>query len=287
MRRYWTYILLVVTSILIGCESDANIDIQADRKTILYSFVEAGGECTIHAYQSISYAEKTGKMPLERGAKLSLTLNDTTQYRTELDGWRTNVKFGGLVIGEGSRIIVELEEEDKPMVYARSTVPSVPSVFLSGVEETEYNGKRYKVYSLRLLNEYSGENNYYKLQARDMGTGEVIDNVEYLDRIFEETQTGILNDREEKGLFAWKGETGRFVNLHCNVPIDDVKGEVVLELFHLTYEHFFYEQSLTILEDYTLLPVFSPNGLYSNVVNGIGLVTGVAKAEIRESDINE
>lgn len=69
------HILVVILLTFVGCESDADIDISAERKTVLFAFVESGDKCMIHAYQSIFFTETSSKIPLgENTTILPLTV---------------------------------------------------------------------------------------------------------------------------------------------------------------------------------------------------------------------
>lgn len=281
IKKIWNYMLLLMLTLVTGCEIDADIDIKPERKVILYAFVEAGNECVVHAYQSISYTGAAGKMPLGEGARLYLIVDGTDMYNTTLRGTEVSVKFDSLDINAGSSIEVGIERENELTVHAKSIVPAEPSVFSLGSDEFERNGKKYARYTIYLANEQGEkENGYYQLIARDKATGEVIEDVEYLDRVFDESMTSVLSTDKSRGLFVLNGQTTRFMYLHCNVPLDGLKGGVELEMRRLTYEYYCYLQSVATHEAYMLLPVFGQNGLYTNVVNGIGLVTGVGRQVI-------
>lgn len=273
------HILVVILLTFVGCESDADIDISAERKTVLFAFVESGDKCMIHAYQSIFFTETSSKIPLGENTTIHITIDGKTRYTETMSRDATSIEFENLEIRPESKIVVVIDKDDEPSVYASSYVPVEPIATLLRSEEIEKGGKKYKNCTVKLVDGGLADN-YYQLVARDTKTGTLIDDIEYLGRIFEESKASMINDDKGRGLFTNANMIGRVITLTCNVPIENLQGEIELELYHMTYEHYCYMQSVAIHKDYMLLPVFSQNGVYNNVVNGIGLVSGVGRCKI-------
>ncbi|MDO4461781.1 MAG: DUF4249 family protein [Bacteroidia bacterium] len=278
MRHIYIYTYLLL-AMLVGCESDADIDIKAERKTVVYAFVEAGDRCEVHAYQSILFTEASAKKPLGEETEVNVIIDGKESHTKQLSETATSVEFDGLELHSGSSIEVKVVREGKQLVYASSYIPSEPTIRLTRGDEIEKEGQYYKSCTLMLNDDGIGDN-YYQLLARDTKTGDVIEGVKYIGRIFEESKSSIINDDEGRGLFTNANLAGRIIKLNCDIPMKDVEGDIELELYHMTYEHYCYMQSVAIHKAYMLLPVFGQNGLYNNVVNGIGLLSGVARTKV-------
>lgn len=270
------YILLLLATVLLSaCESDANISIKASPQTVVYAFAEMGSECEINAYQSVSYTDKDQYRPLAKGTKVRLNVNLNTQYEAVLDGASTKVKFNGLDLTPNTYFSVEVENKDGEHTHASSRIPPSPNVFMIGTDTTLIDGSEHIACTLRLLDSGHGDH-FYQLIARDKENN-VVNDVIYSDIFFEEAKANMLTETNSYGLFTNSGYIGRLMILHCYIPVENVPDSFALELYHQTYEHYCYLQSIAVHEAYSLLPVFSPNGLYTNVYNGIGLVSGVNK----------
>lgn len=275
MSKLSIILFLLVTVLLSGCESDANIDIKVSPQTVVYAFAEMGDECEIYAYQSVAYTDKEQYRPLAKGTKVNLTVNLTTQYTTEFDGNSTKVKFDGIELLPNAYFSIEIENKEGESTYASSRIPSSPNVFMIGTDTTTINGTEYVGCTMRLLDAGHGDH-FYQLIARDKW-GNVVEDVIYPDIIFEEAKANMLTNTKSYGLFSNNGYIGRLMTIHCYIPIKQIPESFALELYHQTYEHYCYLQSIAVHEVYILLPVFSQNGLYTNIYNGIGLVSGVNK----------
>lgn len=273
------YILVVMLLSFASCESDADIEISAERKTVLFAFVESGDKCVVHAYQSIFFTETSSKIPLGENTTVHITIDGKTRHTKTMTREATSIEFENLEIHPESKIVVVIDRDDEPSVYASSYVPIEPTATLLRSEEIEKGGKKYKNCTVKLV-DGGLVDNYYQLVARDTKTGALIDEIEYLGRIFEESKASMINDDKGRGLFTNANMIGKVITLNCNVPIEDLQGDIELELYHMTYEHYCYMQSVAIHKDYMLLPVFSQNGVYNNVVNGIGLLSGVGRCRL-------
>lgn len=275
MSKVVVILLLLVTVLLSGCETDANILIKVSPQTVVYAFAETGSECEINAYQSISYTDKVELRPLAKGTKIKLTVNLSSQYEAVLDGSNTKVNFNNLELTPNTYFSVEVENKDEEPTYASSRIPTSPSVFMVSTDTTTINGDEYITCTMRLVDGGRGDH-FYQLIARDKWNN-VVEDVVYPDIFFEEAKVNMMTETNSYGLFTNNGYVGRLMILHCYIPLKNVPESFALELYHQTYEHYCYLQSIATHEAYILLPVFSMDGLYTNVYNGIGLVSGVNK----------
>ncbi|MCF0191473.1 MAG: DUF4249 family protein [Marinilabiliaceae bacterium] len=271
-----TYVLLIVASmtLLTSCEENSDIDIDPADEQILYCYIFPDSIVTVHLYKAVAYTSEKNMTPVEKGSTITIeTLN--RQYTSETDNETTSFIFRDLTTEPDSTITIEVLDRSANNASATTYIPHKPEVRMVDTTTIRIDYTEYLQCRLELTDE-KNVSNYYQLIMRD-GNRNVIDSVEYDDPIFFSHSSTIFSPNQMYGLFSDTYIQDSKYQLFLTFPKRLIRENehITIELYNLTYDHYCYLQMLSRLQQYIILPVFGISSLYSNVIGGTGLVTGV------------
>ncbi|WP_439182547.1 DUF4249 domain-containing protein [Carboxylicivirga taeanensis] len=298
MRRI-LYILLAL--LLIACEKDIEIELNAQSdKLVMYTFIYPDSTLNFHLSKSQSILSLEDYQHVDKG-RFQLFVNDDFQGAYILPSdtiWSSWPEFN---FEPGDAVRINAYELNGDTVKAQTYIPKAVELAamdtVTIVRDVPDNGiqKMLKV-SLR-FEDPPGENNYYQVIAVREGWGDRAGEPYFTqetivydkdDAVFTQgEQSGsLLPGLDFQGLFTDGVIDGKAYTFTLYIPTDDLffdyyedKIRITFYLYHHTSDYFSYFRSIILADGYEGfyegLPVFEPVKIYSNVQNGLGLVSGM------------
>ncbi len=299
-QQYTTIILSIVA--IVACETDSDIILNSQPSYVLNSFIYTDSDIVVNAYQSVSYQD-TNDFAYLGDANIALSVNGEIKSTKPLSSGHYSVKLPQCGITQGDTVTIEVLDTDYQMLCKGTTIilPSTPIdtiTLFQQIVDTE-NALNVKV----SLTDPSATTDYYQIMVRLHETtadGKSIirtpecDFYDYLFYIARST-VSITSWGKSDGLFTDELINGRTARISLRIPEDELEPQykdsnlkLEILLYRHTYDYYNYLLSAYMVREYLLLPVFGISSVYTNIDNGVGIVSGmsVSKYEI-ELNTNE
>ncbi|NPA36703.1 MAG: DUF4249 domain-containing protein [Chlorobi bacterium] len=282
-----------------GCEKDIEIELKDEgNKSVLYSFIYPDSLFTLHFSKSVGVLSEEN-YALVKNSFFKLYKNGLYQGKYQFPDDTMAWHWRNFEFEPGDSILLKAIDENRDTAIAQTTIPLIIPVERLDTLSSAYQGADGIAYNVLKCNLTFTDNvytdDYYQLEIIQE-RWEVIDGnenyyrqvVDYIkdDPVFySRSQQGTLMEGIDfKGLFNDELINGRY-SLQCLVPDSyyklywfDRKIKLTFYLYHHTEEFYRYFRTKLISDYYNGVPIFEPVNVYSNVENGIGLVTGMSFA---------
>lgn len=283
MTKIHIYIVLIISLIVVACESDSDIVLRpASQSAVMTSFIYVDSVATVNVYGAVSVSD-TQRIATLGDVEVKLTCGDISRLHYLEEG-ETRALFADMTLREGDTVEVRSSYADKALV-ARTYIPTTPHI---NSVDTLYNSLYGLLYLYIDFTDLVSTTDYYQLVVRRKYTNQEGKAVEeemkcnYYDYLFYQATVGLSNVMT--GLFTDETINGKSYTLKLSVPYDDIwrnvpEGDSVaieVDLHHHTEEYYNYARSAAAVDSYLLLPVFINTIIYSNVSGGFGIVSGMA-----------
>jgi len=291
--------MMFVTLLFSGCEKDIEIELKEEgNKTVLFSFIYPDSIFTLHFSKSVGVLSEDNYSLVKNGF-FKLYKNDLYQGKYRFPDDTVTWHWRDFGFEPGDTVLLKAIDGERDTAIARTTIPvTIPVEKMDTVSSTYQgaDGITYNVlkcnlnfidpfftddyYQLEIIQErwevIDGNETYYR---------EVVDYIKDDPVFYSRNQQGVLIEGIDfKGLFTDELING-YYDLQCLVPDTyyklywfDKKIKLTFYLYHHTEEYYKYFRTKLISDYYNGVPIFEPVNVYSNVENGIGLVTGMSFA---------
>ena len=304
MRRRAVFLLMLTAGMFLmslfgGCEKDIELELKKEgNKKVLYSFICPDSTFAFHYSKSVDVLSDAN-FKVVNNAHFKLYINDLYQGKyffpeNEVFGRWDNFRFSA-----GDSIVLKAMDDTEDTAVVRTVIPETVPVEKMDTVSSVYQGADGILYDVLKCNlsftDDVSSDDYYQLviiherwEVIDDNETYYIDTVDYIkdDPVFySRSQEGtLLEGLDFHGLFDDELITGDY-SLQCLVPSSyyklywfDKKIKLTFYLYHHTEDYYRFVRSKLISDYYNGIPVFEPVNIYSNVTNGLGLVSGMSFA---------
>ncbi len=314
MRGFIKYIrslsgIVILAMLISGCEKDIKLELQKEgNNKVLYSFIYPDSAFRLHYSKSVNVLSDQS-FTLVKDANFKMYINDLYQGKysfPENDIWGEWSNFG---FTAGDTIRIKAMDDTSDTAFVETYIPDIVDIENLDTLSSTYQGADgilYDVLKCNIVFTDGDDDDYYQLviiQER----WEVVDGVEnyYLDTVDYIKDDPVFYSRSQEetllegldfhGLFNDEIINGTY-DLQCLVPSSyyklywfDKKIKLTFYLYHHTNDYYRFVRTKLISDYYNGIPVFEPINIFSNVTNGIGLVSGMsfsADSLVFEQDIS-
>ncbi len=314
MRGFIKYIrslsgIVILAMLISGCEKDIKLELQKEgNNKVLYSFIYPDSAFRLHYSKSVNVLSDQS-FTLVKDANFKMYINDLYQGKysfPENDIWGEWSNFG---FTAGDTIRIKAMDDTSDTAFVETYIPDIVDIENLDTLSSTYQGADgilYDVLKCNIVFADGDDDDYYQLviiQER----WEVVDGVEnyYLDTVDYIKDDPVFYSRSQEetllegldfhGLFNDEIINGTY-DLQCLVPSSyyklywfDKKIKLTFYLYHHTNDYYRFVRTKLISDYYNGIPVFEPINIFSNVTNGIGLVSGMsfsADSLVFEQDIS-
>jgi hypothetical protein len=288
---------IVLLSVFSGCEKDIELELKKEgNKKVLYSFVYPDSALNFHYSKSVDVLSDANFKVVNK-AHFKMYINGLYQGEYFFPDGKVYGIWDDFEFSPGDKLVLKAMDDTNDTAVVSTEIPvSVPVEELDTVSSV-YQGTDdilYEVLKCNLLfTDDILRDDFYQLVIIHE-RWEVIDGQEkyYLDTVdyvkddpvfFSRSQEGtLLEGLDFHGLFDDEIINGSY-SVQCLVPSSyyklfwfDRKIKLTFYLYHHTKDYYRFVRSKLISDYYNGIPVFEPVNIYSNVTNGIGLVSGMS-----------
>jgi len=288
--------LLVMALLVTGCEKDIKLELQKEgNNKVLYSFIYPDSAFRFHYSKSVNVLSDQS-FTLVKDATFKMYINDLYQGKYSFPGKNIWGEWSNFEFSAGDTIRIKAMDDTNDTAFVKTFIPDIVDVESLDTVSSTYQGSDgilYDVLKCNIVFTDGDEDDYYQLVIIQERWEEVdgvenyyLDTVDYIkdDPVFysrsqEET---LLEGLDFHGLFNDEIINGTY-DLQCLVPSSyyklywfDKKIKLTFYLYHHTNDYYRYVRTKLISDYYNGIPVFEPINIFSNVTNGIGLVSGMS-----------
>ncbi len=295
---------IVISLLLVGllaCEKDIEIELGAQsEKLVMYAFIYPDSTLNFHLSKSQSILSVENYKQVEKG-RFQLFVNDNFQGAYILPSDTIWSQWPEFSFKAGDRLNINAYELNGDTIMAESYIPEAVemlamdtmSVMRSVSDDNSVEMLKTKI----RFEDPIGEENFYQLMVVREGWGQKGDEPYYTrktiiydkdDAVFSHGDQGgsLLPGIDFQGLFTDGFINGKTYDLNVYIPRDNLffdyyedKIRITIYLYHHTYDYYSYFRSIILADGYggfyEDLPVFEPVKIHTNIVNGLGLVSGM------------
>lgn len=291
MRKALSYIFSVLA--LVSCETDSDIELSNHSQTVLTAFIYKDSLVMVHAYATTSYTDTTSYKPLD-DVDVTMYINPPGEglYRNINNGNISTLMDNNLLeYSDSIEIEVYDKEHDRTTVGRTRLIAPVKISKLSHTMQIRNETDTIISFTMTIKDPWN-TTDYYQVVVRakeETNDGSIIitplpcDYSDYIFYIANSTLSTALQS-SSVGLFNDEPFNGKTRNISFSIMEKDVfnskknkdsKMSVEVLLYHHTYDYYNYLHTALLAQNYLILPVFGLTSIHSNIVNGVGIVTGM------------
>ena len=288
---------MVMLLLFSGCEKDIELELKKEgNKKVIYSFIYPDSTLSIHYSKSVDVLSDT-EFKVVNNAHFKLYINDLYQGKYFFPDGKVYGMWDDFKFSPGDEVVLKAMDDTKDTAVVRTEIPMTVPIEKLDTVSSVYQGTDGILYDVLKCNIHFTDDvvqdDFYQLVIIHE-RWEVIDGLEtyYLDTVdyvkddpvfFSRSQEGtLLEGLDFHGLFDDEIINGPY-SVQCLVPSSyyklfwfDRKIKLTFYLYHHTKDYYRFVRSKLISDYYNGIPVFEPVNIYSNVTNGIGLVSGMS-----------
>ncbi len=289
-------ILFSFALLLISCETELVYKPKESApEFVIYSFLQKDSFLTFHISKTATVNSESATYLAEDGI-LSLYANDALYTQIPYYATPNWVQVQGVVLDHSTKYKLAFESESVENLFAEAVIPkpiSILSVDTTSNIMLEPTLTDSMISCEVIFKDSIGIKNYYQLVVKSHilykdsanWSYEEVDFLKSDDLFFSSIEVvgGLGSGIDFEGLFTDLSIDGKKYYLSCQVPknlffLND--GEMVkrveFKLYTLSYEYYQYYMSRKYIDGYQGVPYLNPVISYSNVLNGLGCVSGLS-----------
>jgi hypothetical protein len=279
---------------MFACEKEVHLNIsEAKEEVVVYSFIFPDSIFRMHLSESVIITSSSNYKQI-KGASIQIRKNGMEVLNSFFPDDTVMEDWPGLVFDYGDTVDVAVAVPHKDTVSSRTVIPKiVPFMVADTVTEIRKLGENsfqpyFKVH-IRFDDSRSVDDYYQLVVARHSltkGGKHRVKSVTILkeDPVFLFMESGGLSNWFDfKGLFSDVLINGQSYTLNFafdkeefRLADDEQSGQLVVYLYHHTYDYYEYLRTNVISKGIDLFPSFEPVKIHSNVNRGVGLFSGMA-----------
>ncbi len=290
-------ILVIISVIFVQCEKDIELELKKKGDNIvLYSFIYPDSVFKLHFSKSVDVLSKENYKYVENGI-FKLYINNYYKGKYYFPEEKVSGQWGNFDFSPGDSIMLKTMDDTPDTAIVITVIPETVLIEKVDTVSSKYQGTDGIINDVLISNitfiDPPGISNFYQLviiQER----WEVIDGTETYYRkvvdyikddpvFYSRNQEGtLLEGLDFHGLFNDELINGTY-DLQCLIPSSyyklywfDKKIKLTFYLYHHTEDYYRYFRTKLISDYSNGIPIFEPVNIYSNVQNGIGLVSGLS-----------
>jgi hypothetical protein len=288
---------LVVSVFFIGCEKDIKLELQqGGNKTVLFAFIYPDSALNVHLSKSVDILSTDNYQYVESG-RLKLSVNKGTTKYFSFPGDQTWGQWSSIDFKAGDQIDLIASGRNIDTALVTTYIPEVINVERIDTISSKYKGSDGDIQdvlkcNIGFIDPPSLGDKYQLMVIQERW--EVVNEVPYYyreivpyiqdDQVFYKSQEGsLLEGLDLQGLFTDDQINGQNYSVQCLIPKNyyemfwfDEKIKLTFYLYHHTNDYYEYYKSKLTSDYYNDLPIFEPVTIHSNVINGVGLVSGLS-----------
>ncbi len=290
MQRLIYILTFVATLTLSSCETDSDIELNEVNNYVLTALVYPDSVVNVYAYKSVSYDSKVDYVPIAN-AYVAMSINDVVVDTLSLLSNNYRITFAQHNIASGDKVRISVVDNSQKQLCSATTTMLAP-LPISDVSYSVQTSDTDTLQNITIsFSEPAETIDYYQIKARlheQLSDGtEIIrplecDFYDYLFYIAKST-LNITNTSMPDGIFTDELTNGRNTRISFNIAQRNLvptqnNSELTLEilLYRHTYDYYNFLLTSYMVREYLILPVFGVSSVYSNVENGVGIVSGMA-----------
>ncbi len=301
MEKLVKYSVLLATAFVMvfmqwGCEKDIEIELKKEGdKKVIYSFIYPDSLFRMHYSKSVDVLSDANYKVVEN-ARFKMYINGLYQGSYHFPDDKVSGVWDDFRFRSGDTVRIKALDNTEDTAFVETVIPEVTVIEKLDSVSSTYMGSDGILYDVLKCNlKFTDDphtSDYYQLmiiqerwEVVDGKEEYYVDTVDYIkdDPVFYSRSEGTLFEGIDfKGLFDDETINGDY-SLQCLVPSSyyklywfDKKIKLTFYLYHHTGDYYKYVRSKLISDYYHGIPIFEPINVYSNVKNGLGLVSGMS-----------
>jgi len=293
-------LLIAMSALFVQCEKDIELDLKKEGgRLVIYSFIYPDSAFSFSFSKSIDVLSEENYSRVENGSFM-LYINDSYQGKYDFPSDTIWWQWNNFRFSPGDSVMVKAMDDTGDTATVSTYLPHVVAIEETDSVSDKYQGSDGILYEVLKCNitftDPPVTTDYYQLeiiQERWEDTGgketyhrEVVDYIKDDPVFYSRDQEGaLLEGLDFQGLFTDELIHGTY-DLQCLIPSTyyelyptDKKIKLTFYLYHHTADYYRYFRTKLTSDYYKGVPIFEPVNAYSNVIDGIGLVTGMVFSE--------
>ena len=293
-------VLIIISALFVQCEKDIELELKKEGgRLVLYSFIYPDSAFSFYFSESVDVLSDHNYAMVKNGS-FRIYINSVDQGKYFFPSDTILGQWNDFRFSPGDSVTLKAMDDAGDTATVSTYLPQVIAIEKIDSVSDMYQGSDGALYKVLKCNISFTDpfftDNYYQLviiQERWEDTGgnekyfrEVVDYIKDDPVFYSHNQEGaLLEGLDFQGLFTDELIHGTY-KLQCLVPSSyyelspsDKKIKLTFYLYHHTIDYYRYFRTKLTSDYYNGVPIFEPVNIYSNVTNGIGLVSGMVFSE--------